>query len=113
MTMEEILLRYTKGEATLEETNQALREVDSGLCLDPARNTLSAEEAASATAGGVPAQANGWGLMDHGFGGLEKVRVENGRTVDADMGGELAFVFIGGKKYALMGSQLAEISRED
>lgn len=87
MTMEEILLRYTRGEATLEETNRALKAVGAGLTLDPARNTISDQELAETTAGDIPTQVSGWGLMSHGFSTLEKVRVENGRTLNVDMGG--------------------------
>lgn len=108
MTMEEILLRYTRGAATLEETNQALKEAASGMTLDPGRNTISAQELAETTVGDTPAQASGWGLLDHGFGVMEKVRVEKGRTVNVDMGCERAYVFIGGKKYRLAGTRLAE-----
>lgn len=46
--------------------------------------------------------------MSHGFSTLEKVRVENGRTLNVDMGGELAYVYIGGKQYTLAGDQLTE-----
>lgn len=109
MTMEEILLRYTRGEATLEETNRALKAVGAGLTLDPARNTISDQELAETTAGDIPTQVSGWGIMSHGFSTLEKVRVENGRTLNVDMGGELAYVYIGGKQYTLAGNQLTEV----
>lgn len=105
---EEILLKYTRGEATLEETNAALKKAESGLHLDPMRNVLTAQELASTTVGETPAEANGFGLMDHGFGTLEKVQVADGRTVNVDMGGERAFVYIGGKKYQLVGTELME-----
>ena len=46
--------------------------------------------------GETPDEANGWGILDHGVGCMEKVRVVGGRTVDVDMGQEIAFVYIGG-----------------
>ena len=63
---------------------------------------------AETTVGDTPDQANGWGLMDHGFSTLEKVRVENGHTLNVDMGGELAYVFMDGKQYTLVGTRLTE-----
>lgn len=104
---EEIIGKYTKGEATLPETNEALQEAEAGYHLDPERNMLTAEDLAATTVGETPAEANGWGLMDHGFA-MEKVQVVDGNTVNVDMGGELAFVFIGGKKYKLVGTELTE-----
>ena len=108
MTLEEILLRYTRGEAGLDATNRALEAAGTGLTLDPARNALSAQELAETTVGDTPDQANGWGLMAHGFSTLEKVRVENGHTLNVDMGSELAYVFMGGKQYTLVGTRLTE-----
>ena len=46
--------------------------------------------------------------MDHGVGGLEKVHVVNGKTVDVNMGEEIAFVYIAGKKYELKGDTLVD-----
>lgn len=106
--IEEIIGKYTKGEATLPETNEALKEAEANVHLDPERNVLTAEELAATTVGETPAEANGWGLMDHGFSVMEKVQVVNGRTVDVDMGGELAFVHLGGRKFKLDGTVLKD-----
>lgn len=113
--IEEIIGKYTKGEATLPETNEALQEAEAGYHLDPERNMLTAEELAATTVGETPAEANGWGLMEHGASCMEKVRIIDGRTVaaDTDMGCELAFVFIGGKKYKLSGTELQDIPEEE
>lgn len=110
----EILLDYTAGKTPLDETNAALKEAKSNLNLDPARNALTADELASTTVGETPAEANGWGLMEHGASCMEKVHIIDGHTVAADtnMGGELAFVFIGGKKYRLVGTELQDIPEE-
>lgn len=107
-TIEEIILDYTKGEKDLEETNAALKEAESDLYLNPDRNKLTEEEMRSTTVGYYPDQANGWGLMDHGVGGFEKVHVVDGKTVNVNMGQEFALVYIAGKKYELKGDTLAD-----
>lgn len=107
-TMEKVLRKYTLGEASKEETNDALKELDSPLRLDPDRNVVTPEELAETRVGETPDEANGYGLMDHGVGCLEKVRVVDGRTPDVDMGEEIAFVYIGGKCYRLRGDALTE-----
>ena len=56
----------------------------------------------------TPDEANGWGILDHGVGSLEKVHVVNGRTVDVDMGQETAYVYMPGKRYRLRGDVLTE-----
>ena len=108
MTTNEILNKYTTGEMTLPEANEALKEADSDLYLDPNRNVITPEELAETRVGETPDEANGWGLMDHGVGCLEKVRVADGRTVDVDMGQETAYVYIGGRCYRLRGDVLTE-----
>lgn len=100
-TLEEVLYDYTRGEKTLEEANKALKELGCGLTLDPTRNL-------SSRAGETPDEANGWGILDHGVGSLEKVHVVNGRTVDVDMGQETAYVYMAGKRYRLRGDVLTE-----
>lgn len=108
-TIEEIILDYTKGEASLEEANAELEKEGYPLTLNPARNTLTAEELAETSLGeNPPATVNGYGLMDHGVGCYEKVHVVNGKTVNVDIGQEFAFVYIAGKKYELKGDTLVE-----
>lgn len=107
-TMEEVLRKYTLGEASKDETNDALKELGSPLRLDPDRNVITQEEIAETRVGETPDKANGYGLMDHGVGCLEKVHVVDGRTVDVDMGQEAAYVYIGGRKYRLRGDALTE-----
>ena len=106
----EILNKYTSGEVCLEDTNEALKAVEANVLLDPDRNKLTAEELAATTVGDTPAQANGWGLMDHGASSMEKVQVVGGHTVNVDMGEELAYVFIGGRKYKLIGTELQTVA---
>ena len=107
-TLEELLFDYTRGDKTLEETNQALKELGSTLRLDPSRNLFSAQELMETHVGETPDEANGWGIMDHGVGCLEKVHVVDGRTVDVNMGDEIAFVYMAGKRYRLRGDVLTE-----
>ena len=107
-TVEEVLRKYTLGEAGKDETNDNLKELGSPLCLNPDRNVITPEELAETRVGVTPDEANGWGLMDHGVGCLEKVRVADGRTVDVDMGQETAYVYIGGRCYRLRGDVLTE-----
>lgn len=108
MTTNEILNKYTTGEMTLPEANEALKEAGSDLYLGPDRNKLTEEEMRGTTVGYYPDQANGYGLMDHGVGAFEKVHVVNGKTVDVNMGAETAYVYIAGKKYELKGDTLVE-----
>ena len=82
--LETVLHDYTTGEKTLEEANRALKELGCGLVLDPARNLFSAQELMETHVGETPDEANGWGILDHGVGSLEKVHVVDGRTVDVD-----------------------------
>ena len=107
-TLEELLFDYTRGDKTLEETNQALKELGSTLRLDPSRNLFSAQELMETCVGETPDEANGWGILDHGVGCMEKVRVVGGRTVDVDMGQETAFVYMAGRRYRLRGDVLTE-----
>ena len=107
-TLEELLFDYTRGDKTLEETNQALKELGSTLRLDPSRNLFSAQELMETRVGETPDEANGWGILDHGVGCMEKVRVVGGRTVDVDMGQETAFVYMAGRRYRLRGDVLTE-----
>ena len=108
MTTNEILNKYTTGEMTLPEANEALREAEAGFTLDPNRNGITQEEFVATTAGETPDTVNGYGLMEHGVGALEKVHVVDGHTVDVDMGQETAYVYIAGHKYQLKGDTLVE-----
>ena len=109
MTVNEILEKYTKGEMTPDEANAALKEVEGNdLFLNPDRNIITQEEFMATTAGDTPETVNGYGLMDHGVGCMEKVHVVNGKTVDVNMGEEYALVYIAGKKYELKGDTLVD-----
>lgn len=69
MTINEIIAKYTNCEATLDETNEALKEMQAGFHLEPNRNEIKPEE------------EEYFGRLNDGFGADEKVRViknENG-----------------------------------
>lgn len=104
----EIINDYTKGEATLEETNAALKEAGTDLYLDPYKNALTAEEI-FATKAESAETATGWGLLDTGTGSLDKVEVKNGVLQNADLGDTYALVLIGGKRYEVKGTKLFEV----
>jgi len=106
--MEEIILKYTSGEATLEETNAALEAAGINLRLDPGKNELTEAEIAETVAGETPAEANGMGLLDTGTGCLDKVLVVDGKLVDNDVGEMYALCIIGGKVYHVNGDTLVE-----
>ena len=91
----EIIKKYTAGELTLDEANAKLQ----GIKLNPEKNVITEEEQRATTVGFYPDQANGWGLLDSGTGSLDKVKVENGKLVDCDMGEAFALCIIGGKSY--------------
>ena len=100
----DILFKYTTGEATLEETNDALKEAEAGFNLEPGRNEITPDEMALTTVGDTPEEANGFGLLDTGTGSMEKVHVTNGKLDEAinqvnhdGTTNMLAFVIIGPK----------------
>ena len=68
MSINEILMKYTNGEADLEKTNQALKEAGAKYHLDPGKNALTEAEIRATTVGTYPDMANGWGLLDTGTG---------------------------------------------
>ena len=107
-TVQDVVVDYTSRKTGLDDTNKALKEMGSSLQLDPSRNMFTAEELLETRVGDTPAEANGWGIMDHGVGCMEKVRVVDGICVSCDMGEEIAYVYIGGRKYRLRGTVLTE-----
>ncbi|MDR3729480.1 MAG: hypothetical protein Q3X94_06840 [Oscillospiraceae bacterium] len=104
MKTNDIIRAYTKGELTLEAANAKLKEIGANLCLVEGKNQLTAEEIAETRVGATPQEANGWGLLDVGVGGYEKVHVVDGVTVDYDNGADTnyALVLIGGKMYQIV-----------
>lgn len=108
MNITEIIGKYTSGEATLDETNAALKEAGSGLHLDPNKNKLTEEEIRATTIGTYPDQANGYGLLDTGTGSLDKVEVKNGELTSCDCGSMYALCVIAGRTYKVEGTKLVD-----
>lgn len=81
----DILFKYTTGEATLEETNDALKEAEAGFNLEPGRNEITPDEMALTTVGDTPEEANGFGLLDTGTGS----HAEAGNATGADATGRV------------------------
>lgn len=111
----DILFKYTTGEATPEETNEALREAGAGFHLEPGKNEITPEELAQTITGETPEEATGYGLLDTGTGIMEKVQVINGKLNDAinqvnpdGTTNMTAFVIIGPKRYEVKGDALAD-----
>ena len=104
----EIIGKYTAGEASLEETNAALKEAGSGLYLNPQKNVLTEEDKRATTIGYYPEQANGWGFLDTGTGTLDKVQVKDGKLVNCDCGEMYALCLIAGRTYEVKGDTLVE-----
>lgn len=115
----DILFKYTTGEATLEETNDALKEAEAGFTLEPGRNEITPDEMALTTVGDTPEEANGFGLLDTGTGSMEKVHVTNGKLDEAinqvnhdGTTNMLAFVIIGPNRYEVKGDTLTDCYRK-
>ena len=94
----EAITAYAHGEITLEECNAQLKELGSGLTLDPDRCKLTPEKV-----------AQGYCLLDTGTGSLDVVRVRDGQLVDSDMGEMAAFVLMDGKWHEVKGSKVMDI----
>ncbi len=112
MKTNDIIRAYTKGELTLEQANAELKAIGVNLRLVEGKNQLTAQEIAETRVGDTPEEANGWGLLDVGVGGYEKVHVVDGVTVDYDKGADTnyALVLIGGKMYRIVnGNRLSEL----
>lgn len=112
MKTNDIIRAYTKGELTLEQANAELKASGVNTRLVEGRNQLTAQEIAETHVGDTPQEANGWGLLDVGVGGYEKVHVVDGITVDYDKGADTnyALVLIGGQMYQIVDhNKLSEV----
>lgn len=107
MNVNEILSMYTKGEKTVDEANKLLKAAGCGFHLDPHKNDLTPAEIMGTNVSDIPAEVNGWGLLDTGTGSFDKVHVVGGMLENADCGDMTAFVFIGGRTYNVEGDVLS------
>ena len=94
----EAIIAYARGEITLDECNRRLKELGSGLTLDPDRCKLTPEKV-----------AEGYCLLDTGTGSLDVVQVRDGQLVDSDMGEMTAFVLMDGTWHEVKGSKVMDI----
>lgn len=95
MTIKEIMHKYTAGEFTLEQANEELKNAGATFHLDPAKNTLSAEEIKM-----------GFGLLDTGTGYMDKTLMIGNELVHADCGDMVAFFIQNGTTYRVHGNKL-------
>lgn len=94
MTTTEILSKYTTGEATIEEVNTSLAEIGSSLRLNPEKNVIK------------PDEVEKYGLLNSGWGGFDKVAIENMELKHDDMGDAPAICYYMGKRYVVEGKKL-------
>lgn len=94
MTTNEILSKYTTGEASIEEINTALEEIGSNLRLNPEKNVIK------------PDEIEKYGLLNCGWGGLDKVAIKDLELVYDDMGDAPATCHYMGKLYKVEGKKL-------
>lgn len=97
MTATEILNKYTAGEATLEEVNAMLKDSGSNLRLDPNKNVIHPNDVAK------------YGLLNCGWGGLDKVAIKDMMLAYDDMGSAPATCYYMGKLYDVRGRELVEM----
>lgn len=98
MKSNEILMKYTNGELSLQEANAALKECRAGVHLDPQRNYIQ------------PGEKDLFGLLDTGTGSLDKVRIHTDLHItNGDCGDMPAICFFNGKKYRVHGDRLGEV----
>lgn len=96
MTTTEILCKYTAGKATIEEINKELEASGSNLRLDPNKNVIK------------PDEVEKFGLLNCGWGGLDKVAIKDKELVYDDMGDAPATCYYMGKLYKVEGKKLVE-----
>lgn len=109
MSVDEIMMAFSRGEMTADEANSKLIEVDSEFRLDPDRHTITPEERAESASTSNPTTANGWGLLDMGLGAMSKVRVKNGKLVDTSVGDMIAFYYIDGHMFKVNRNVLVRV----
>ena len=97
MTATEILCKYTTGEATVEEINTALAEIGSNLRLNSEKNVIK------------PDEIEKYGLLNSGWGGLDKVAIEDMALKYADIGDAPATCYYNGKLYTVEGKKLVAL----
>ena len=94
MTVTEILSKYTTGETTIEEVNKELASIGVPLRLNPEKNVIK------------PTEVKMFGLLNCGWGSLDKVAIKDMELVYDDMGDAPATCYYMGKLYKVEGKKL-------
>lgn len=77
--VDEIIRAEANKEISTEEANKQLEAIGSKVRINPDKNVISAQEMAATVVDDDPKKVSGWGLMYHGIGKPEKMRVQNGK----------------------------------
>ena len=97
MTSTEILCKYTAGEASFEEVNEELEAIGNPLRLNPEKNIIK------------PRDIEKYGLLNCGWGDLDKVAIRDMKLAFDDMGDAPATCYYMGKLYEVRGRELVEM----
>ena len=95
MTINEILQAYTRGEFTLEQANEELKNAGATFHLDPSKNELTHEKIVA-----------GFGLLDTGTGYMDVAQMLNHELVNVDCGDMVAHFIHNGVTYKVEGKKL-------
>lgn len=96
MKLEDILKKCDRGELSVEETNEMLKEMGYDMRVDPNVNVIA------------PGEEDDYGMLDIGACGLMKVRIANMELADSDCGIMPAMCKYKGKWYNVEGKKLVE-----
>lgn len=108
LDLEQVLMDYRNGEKDVEETNKALKELNSGLFIDPDKNVITDEEWANTTITGDLKTINGYVYVELGVGDPEKVRVIDSVLQGCDMGEQYAQAIVGPLWWEIKGDKIAD-----
>lgn len=97
MTRNDIFNEYTAGAMSITEVNKALEEIGDNLRLDPNKNVIA------------PDEVDKYGLLNSGWGGFDKVAIENMTLKYDDMGDAPATCYYMGKCYKVEGKKLVDL----
>ena len=108
LDLEQVLMDYRNGEKDVEETNKALKELNSGLFIDPDKNVITDEEWANTTITGDLKTINGYVYVELGVGDPEKVRVIDSVLQGCNMGEQYAQAIVGPLWWEIKGDKIAD-----
>lgn len=110
----DILFKYTTGEATLEETNDALKEAEAGFNLEPGRNEITPTRWPSPLSE-IPRRGQRLRPVGHRYrqhGESPRHQRQAGRAINQvshdGTTNMLAFVIIGPNRYEVKGDTLTD-----